>query len=104
MSDSEDNFRNLIGGAFGQMEATLGPEAYQAQIDVHKTMAEYNRKQIDVMQSQIVTHEKMTEVAVGLQQSKALFWFSLMTAIRVAVIIGVIVTIPVVVMLWRAAL
>ena len=103
MTGPSENFENIVGGAFGQMEAHLGPEAYQVNLDTTRSIGEYNRQQVVSMQENDKQQAIMAEAAAKLQHNKALFWLGLSLTLRSLMLIAFLVAMPVVVMLWRSA-
>ena len=104
MTGPSENFENIVGGAFGQMEAHLGPEAYQVNLDTTRSIGEYNRQQVVSMQENDIQQARMAEAAALLQNGKASFWFAMSLLVRTVLYIALFMSIPAMVMLWRAAL
>lgn len=97
MFDNEENFRNIVGGSFGQIEAQVGPEAYGTHIDVQKSIAEFNRAQVEVMKAQIEQSREQTRIGVryseaqiAAYEARVRFLGVLSSAVAFAALIGIL--------------
>lgn len=105
MSETPE-FNPFQGAQFGigQIEQQMGQDAYQANVDLNKSMAEHNRKQIETMDRQAGCNEQATASLVKYNEGKALLWLSLARCFGAIAIILFLAGLGGVVWVWRIAL
>lgn len=101
MPDDNDKFRHLIGGGFGQVEAQVGPELYQSQIEMNKAATAANNEHTEMMKTQRQYALAQSKVDQALVEKKIMAWHSFAVILTVFAFLLFFGGVAFVVQMWQ---
>lgn len=109
-SDENDAYKNLMGSSFGSAEASMGQDAYQQNVRSTKIINDLNEKQVmkfdERYEREVIQFEAqiayMSSTA-HLKHSKAMLRSGVAGLFYALTFVLLLCSIPLVVMLWHAA-